>query len=199
MKKSNYTSSKGIPSPFPIHPADLYHEAMELLAQDGFENGIRALQLLEQAYKLEPERIELQLGYIEAYNTLGIHASIRAHIEHAYKMVREKFPRWPKQIEWGDIDNRGYLRVLQCKADWLWEADEFDEALALYSLILKLNPHDNQGVRYVIAAIHAGLSGPELDLLWKTANDTQDFSITETLLEKQNRKHHFWQPPDEDR
>ena len=189
---------QSIPSPFSKSAYDLYYDAMEMLQSEDMGDAIQALQVLEQAYKLEPNLIDLQLGYIEAYNTLGIHASVRAHIELGFLMVTERFPKWPKRLEWGDIDNRGYLRIIQAKADWSWDQGDTEMAEDLYRLLLRLNPHDNQGVRYVLAALYAGLSGEELDTLWLQSNESQDFSRVETMLEKQNQKHHFWDPPDLD-
>jgi len=184
-----------IPSPFTPNAGDLYHDAMELLQTESFETGIRALQLLEQAYKIDPSVIELQLGYVEAYNTLGIHASIYAHIETGYLMVQKRFPTWPERLEWGDTDNRGYLRMIQCKADWLWSHGDEAEAKTLYYQLLQLNPHDNQGIRYVLAAMYAGLSDTELDALWEAVHDTHTFDHVEAMLTIQNKKHGFWDPP----
>jgi tetratricopeptide (TPR) repeat protein len=185
----------GVPSPFSISAINYYYEAMELLQSEDMGGAIRALQILEQGYKLEPDLIDLQLGYIEAYNTLGIHASVAAHIEQAYAMVRDAFPRWPKRLEWGEVENRGYLRALQAKADWEWEYGAAEDARTIYEQILKLNPHDNQGVRYCIAAIYADLRGQDLDALWAQANEKQDFSGPEKLLVVQNKKYHFWVSP----
>ena len=210
-KKSANEAQGAIPSPFGVGGSamDLYHDAMDLLSGGGIENGIRALQLLEKAYKLEPESVEIQTGYIGAYTVLGIHASTRSHIELAYAMTRQAFPKWPKHLEWGFLENRSYLRAIQYRAEQHWDDGEKDLALELYRLLLRLNPNDNQGVRYAVAAIHAGMTGEELEMLWdkvngearegalgRKANDEQKHHLVEDLLNDQNQHHHFWSEPD---
>lgn len=62
-------------------------------------------------------------------------------------------------MEWGDIDNRAHMRALQYMADLFWDDKDYEKAIELFRLLLRLNPNDNQGVRYEIAALYAGLNG----------------------------------------
>jgi hypothetical protein len=74
----------------------------------------------------------------------------------------------------------------------LHEEEKIDDAEKLYRLILKLNPGDNQGVRYLLAALFAGKHPKITDELMKKGNRLQDWSEMEKFLEDQNKKHKFW-------
>lgn len=51
---------------------------------------------------------------------------------------------------WGLIQTRPYMRARHMLAMALWQAGERDEALVHWRDLLRLNPNDNQGVRYVL-------------------------------------------------
>jgi tetratricopeptide (TPR) repeat protein len=49
---------------------------------------------------------------------------------------------------WGLLETRPYMRALQGQASLLWQVRRQPEAVAIYREMLRLNPGDNQGVRY---------------------------------------------------
>ena len=51
---------------------------------------------------------------------------------------------------WGILETRPYMRARQGLAEALWVAGERDEAVAHYQDMLRLNPNDNQGIRYLL-------------------------------------------------
>jgi tetratricopeptide (TPR) repeat protein len=51
---------------------------------------------------------------------------------------------------WGLIETRPYMRARHELALALWRAGNFDEAIGHYQEMLRLNPNDNQGVRYLL-------------------------------------------------
>lgn len=53
---------------------------------------------------------------------------------------------------WGLLETRPYMRARAGLAQCLWYAGEQDEAISHYREMLRLNPGDNQGIRYVLAA-----------------------------------------------
>ena len=61
--------------------------------------------------------------------------------------------------------------------------------------MLKLNPGDNQGARYEIAALYAGLNGDDVNRMTDEGNERQDWSEQENLVKEQNLKHKFWKEP----
>lgn len=65
----------------------------------------------------------------------------------------------------------------------LWQKNNFKKAMELFKLLLKLNPNDNQGARYLIATLYEGHS-------WKKAPENNEKE--EKMLERQNKIHKFW-------
>jgi hypothetical protein len=51
---------------------------------------------------------------------------------------------------WGLLETRPYMRARLGLAFSLWKAGRRDEALAHSQEMLRLNPNDNQGVRYIV-------------------------------------------------
>ncbi len=62
---------------------------------------------------------------------------------------------------WGLIDNRPFLRCLHGYGLCLWRLGRTDEAIAVFSRMLWLNPSDNQGVRFLIQWARAGKTWEE--------------------------------------
>jgi tetratricopeptide (TPR) repeat protein len=54
---------------------------------------------------------------------------------------------------WGVLETRPYMRARQGLAQCLWEAGRREEAASHYQEMLRLNPNDNQGVRYSLATL----------------------------------------------
>jgi tetratricopeptide (TPR) repeat protein len=52
---------------------------------------------------------------------------------------------------WGFLETRPYMRARAGLASTLLQLGDIDSALAHYRDMLKLNPNDNQGIRYVLA------------------------------------------------
>jgi tetratricopeptide (TPR) repeat protein len=53
---------------------------------------------------------------------------------------------------WGLLETRPYMRARCGLAQALWAAGHQDEATGHYRELLRLNPNDNQGIRYLLAA-----------------------------------------------
>ena len=71
------------------------------------------------------------------------------------------------------------------------------EAEKLYKLLLKMNPNDNQGIRYLLAALYADKPPKIVSELIDKGNALQDWSELEELLEQENKKYKFWQGVEE--
>lgn len=53
---------------------------------------------------------------------------------------------------WGINRTRPYMRARAALAQTLWESGKSEESIGHYREMLRLNPNDNQGIRYVLAA-----------------------------------------------
>jgi len=51
---------------------------------------------------------------------------------------------------WGLLETRPYMRARRGLAMTLWQVGEKNEAVAHYQDMLRLNPNDNQGIRYLL-------------------------------------------------
>jgi tetratricopeptide (TPR) repeat protein len=52
---------------------------------------------------------------------------------------------------WGLVETRPYMRARAALAECLWENGEKDAAIDHFHDLLRLNPNDNQGLRYILA------------------------------------------------
>jgi hypothetical protein len=61
-------------------------------------------------------------------------------------------------LHWGRIDNRPFLRCMEGYGLCLWRLGRFDEAGRIFDRMLWLNPSDNQGVRFLVHLVKAGIT-----------------------------------------
>jgi len=128
-------------------------------ADDTFDEGMehwwagnrrRAVTSFRRALELDPQ-------HADSHNHLGI-VSMEArklkaaeqHFRAAIDGGERHLERDGAEVDWGFIENRPYLRGLANLALALAEQRKWAEALAIHKQLLKLNPKDNQGVRYLI-------------------------------------------------
>jgi tetratricopeptide (TPR) repeat protein len=172
---------------------EYYYDAMELLDM-GEVGACEALKLLNKALKLDENYAQTYIGFICAYGNLGKEKEYEKAVKAAYEKTLKKFQKWPKRMEGGVMENRAYMRAIQYMAEWHWDNGEDEKAIELFRLLLKLNPGDNQGVRYEIAGLYAGVNGDDINDMFDEGNANQNWDNLEILVEEQNKKHKFWKP-----
>ncbi len=96
-------------------------------------------------------------------------------------------------IEWGIAKNRQYLRALHGYGLLLWRENKNSEALEVFKNMISLNPVDNQGIRYVVAALFKGLSWEEYSKIEDKCTELADYDEQEKLFEEQNIIHKFFE------
>ncbi len=171
---------------------DLYYDAIECLS---IGDTVTAKELLQKAVKLEPDFVAGYMGLTASYKVDRNNKKEKGYANLAFKKTRQIFPKWPRKMIWGELENRQYLRAIFDKAAVFHKEGQKKEAEKLYRLILKLNPNDNQGIRYLLAGMFAGISPENVDALFDEGNKLQDWSKLETMLYQENKKHNFWHPP----
>lgn len=90
---------------------------------------------------------------------------------------------------WGILETRPYMRARCGLAQALWVAGQHEEAIGHYRELLRLNPNDNQGNRYLLAACLLELErDPELKTLLDTygPEHTAAWSYTAALVSFRN-------------
>lgn len=131
----------------PDDPDRIFAEGMELWWA-GDQSG--ACRLYRQALKRDPH-------HADAHNHLGIDLYERQRWSEAERHFRAAVEgglrfvvRDRKRIAWGQVENRPYLRGLGNLALVLSRQGRWAEAVELWERILRLNPNDNQGVRFLV-------------------------------------------------
>lgn len=126
------------------------------LAYDAMEAPTRkaSVSLARKALKISPDCADAYVILAEEYATTleeaiyyfkaGVAAGKRALGTDNLKKFKGQF--------WGRLETRPYMRALFGLAGCLWEVGRQEEALEIFRTLLRLNPKDNQGVRYVLAA-----------------------------------------------
>jgi tetratricopeptide (TPR) repeat protein len=190
---------KRVPIPSPYFDTnnqveELYYDAMEL-SDSGKVGARKAEKLLEKAFALNPHSVQVHIGFAHVYGTLGDKLKANEHIRKAYEETQRLFSLWPKRMEWGVMENRPYMRAIQYRADLYADAKEDEKAIELYRLLLRMNPNDNQGVRYTLSGVYAGISGEEINAMFDEGNEKQNWDPLQILVKEQNARHKFWKEP----
>ncbi len=143
------------PGPLRWQPDTELERAQELVYQawESPEHGER-IRLAMEALKVSRECADAYVLLAqEAAETVeqaldlyrrGVEAGERALGPRAFQEDRGHF--------WGVVETRPYMRAREGLAACLWQTDERGEAVEHYEEMLRLNPNDNQGIRYRLLA-----------------------------------------------
>lgn len=171
---------------------DYFYDAWDHIDEGNTDKAIRTFK----------KALEIDDEYVDAYHGLGcvyffedIEKS-KEYYQKAYELTKKYFnDKWPEILEWGFLENRQYLRSIHSWGLVLWRENKFDEAKELFILLLRLNKGDNQGARYLVAAILKGLSWDEFGKIEERCMETGDYTDQEKLFEEQNKTHKFYSYP----
>lgn len=113
----------------------------------------RGIALAKQALEISPD-------CADAYSLLAAHTRDLAEATRLNGLAVEAGMNalGPKAFEedvghfWGLVETRPYMRARLALAQCLWEVGDRDDAIAHYRDMLRLNPGDNQGIRYILAS-----------------------------------------------
>lgn len=151
----------------PFHPAMM--DAMWRQMAPPAETPLELAQnLIYQAYGADPEQcvalaqqaLAICPDCAEAYVLLGESAE---SLEEAIALFREGMAAGERALGaqtfqrhagmfWGLVETRPYMRARMSLAQRLWSTRNLEEAVEHYQELLRLNPNDNQGARYELAA-----------------------------------------------
>jgi tetratricopeptide (TPR) repeat protein len=128
--------------------------AMELIDQAiETPDPDQCVQLAQQALSLYPDCADAYLLLAEsACSSKESIDLLRQAVAAGERAVGEKrFKQYAGHF-WGHLETRPYMRARHTLANELWLAGDRAEAIDHYRAMIELNPGDNQGVRYVLAA-----------------------------------------------
>lgn len=126
---------------------DLIYEAYET-------DGVKGLKLVREALKLNPDNVRA-LNYIADREKEPEIAAIiyKNAAALAAKQLGDNYIKRYKPHFWGYTETRPYMQARLGYATTLKAMGKHEEAIKELSDLLKLNPNDNQGVRYVLAPL----------------------------------------------
>lgn len=182
----------GIPMQRDKH--NYYYDAMEELS---FGDCGAAIRLLRKSIEIDEHYVEAYVGMAIAYEQKNNKKTAKKYADKAFEKTKLVFPKWPKEMRWGIMENRQYMRAIHLKACLDLELQNNEkQAKELFKLLLKMNPGDNQGIRYLLAGMYVGLSGQDIDDMTDKGNAEQNWDDLENLVMEQNKIHKFWDPPE---
>jgi tetratricopeptide (TPR) repeat protein len=161
----------------PIHPVEFEGTLVSLLGggRSGRRGGAKqdvgyqAQQLIYQAFESRDPRRRVELSrqalaiWPDCADAYVILAEMTRDPTEATELNRNAVEAGERALGanafvedvghfWGILETRPYMRARLAFAQCLWAAGKRDEAIENYRGMLLLNPGDNQGVRYILAA-----------------------------------------------
>jgi tetratricopeptide (TPR) repeat protein len=123
-----------------------------------------------EAVRLAKEAIRISPDCADAYNLLA--ETNAGSVEDAAELYRAGVAAGERALGarvfeenaghfWGLLETRPYMRAKQGLAQTLWALGNREEAVEHYRSMLRLNPNDNQGVRYGLATWLLALGAEE--------------------------------------
>jgi tetratricopeptide (TPR) repeat protein len=137
------------PQPVPETPKEI---AKDLVYKAFESKGKRRTKLAHDALKIDPDCTEayIFLAEDEAKTPAEAISLYRKAFEAAERTLGAEFLADPDNVGhfWSIWDTRPYMRAGEALGEMLWETNAHEEAINLYQKLLRLNPSDNQGLRY---------------------------------------------------
>ncbi|ANU28039.1 tetratricopeptide repeat protein [Planococcus versutus] len=119
-------------------------ENAQLLAYAAYTSTNRT-ENLEKIQQLDPTNSDALLLEAEVETDLKQKELL---LQKAIASSKERFEP-EMDVAWLYVPNRSYLRSLFLLGNFYWEQGRFEEAFPLYYELLRLNPGDHQGARYL--------------------------------------------------
>ncbi len=140
-------SSGGVLSFEPTTPLE---KAQELMYEAFEASGRRRVQLARQALEVSPDCADAYVLLAEetARTPQDALAFYQKGVEAGQRVLGPEFFEENVGHFWGIVETRPYMRARLGLAFTLWKTRERDAAIEQAQDMLRLNPGDNQGVRY---------------------------------------------------
>jgi tetratricopeptide (TPR) repeat protein len=138
-------------------PMDTAADRAEARCQEAIESfGRRRVQLARQALAEDPSHVEANVLMAESTRQIDRRIeAFRGAKELGRRQLQETFDESVGHF-WGITETRPFMRACEGLADALHESGRTDEAIEQYEEMLRLNPNDNQGVRYQLIPLLLG-------------------------------------------
>ena len=139
---------------WPLFDQDRYYRADDLVC-DAYDIADRDVRI-----KYAWDALEISPYCVDAFNLLADESDLLDEKISFYDkavcagrlMLGNEYIQTNAGHFWMIIETRPYMRALRGYADSLREAGRIDRAIDIYWELLRLNPNDNQGNRYILSA-----------------------------------------------
>jgi tetratricopeptide (TPR) repeat protein len=131
-------------------PGEALFEAQDLMYEAFDAQGARRAALARQALAISPDCADAYL--LLAEETASSVEEARELLEQGAAAGERALGPEPFEEDvgyfWGILETRPYMRARAALAETLWALDRREEAVEHQRELLRLNPNDNQGLRY---------------------------------------------------
>lgn len=194
VKKEPKKSKAAMPDTLPLFDEDALYNAQNI-AFDAWEatSRQRRLTLAKKALGISPY-------CTDAYNIMAgvtddLAECVRLYtngIEVGKAAFGKKFFKENEGYFWGFTETRPYMRAMEGLAGCLWVLGDRVRAIDTYQEMLRLNPNDNQGVRFLLIhwMIAESMFEPTEKILADYSKDSSAFMLygAALLYFRQGRK-----------
>ena len=165
-------------------PDEALYEAQDLMYEAFEAQGDRRVTLARDALAISPDCADAYL--LLAEETPSCAEDARELLEQGVAAGERALGPEPFEEDvghfWGILETRPYMRVRAALAETLWALDGREEAVEHQRDLLRLNPSDNQGLRYRQAEWLLWLERyDELDQLFATYEDDAAAAFAYTM------------------
>lgn len=138
-----------------------YYDFLESKESEDIKKSIKILKSL---IKMDP-------NFFDTYITLAEYYYLNGDISKAEEVITEGYVRamklvmkgiyFPDELDWLWFENRHIIRMIFHYGMLLWEKGKKENAIEIFTKLLKSNIKDNIGARYAIAGILDGFEAME--------------------------------------
>lgn len=148
-------------------------------AEDILDQGLEFLDQgdEEKAGRYFFKSIEIDPTYADGYNHLGNIAWRKGDWKQAESLYRKALECAEPEVKdipeggfWGILETRPYMRALHGLGLTAWKQGRLEEAIKIFQQMLKLNPNDNQGARYLLGPVYHQMGNLEAATQWYEQN-----------------------------
>lgn len=129
-------------------------KAQELMYEAEAADPKQRLKLAKQALALTPDCAEAYIILAESVARRDLPAAVE-YAREAVRAGERTLGKEPFEEDvghfWGILSTRPYMRARAALAEFLWLNHNYNESIEVSKETLRLNPGDNQGIRYVLA------------------------------------------------
>jgi len=132
-----------------VAPRTPLEEAQEVIYQALEKKGRQRLNLARKALDISPDCADAYVLLAEGTkDPIEARRLYEQGMQAGERAIGSELFADPTTPFWGYLPTRPYMRAREGLADVLWFLGEQDEAIGHYRELLRLNPNDNQGIRY---------------------------------------------------